>query len=150
MHRKRKQIFDDWADAIRCIKKGETVRRLKAKDGSIPTHPVVEVPPLDEATVLRQCIAWLRGRKIVCNRHDVGAGDFGNGYATYGIKGGGDIIGLLSNGIHFEIECKNGKGGRLSKWQQKRMRDIRDSNGYYFVVHGLAELEYYWNVYCLG
>ena len=66
-----------------------------------------------------------------------------SGFYSYGIKDGGDIQGLLSNGIHFEIECKRGKGGRLSKGQQKRMREIQESNGLYFVVHGVPELEYY-------
>lgn len=67
-----------------------------------------------------------------------------SGYYSYGIRGAGDIIGELQNGMHFEIECKRGSGGRLSLEQQKRMRDVSQiREGYYFVVHGVEELEYY-------
>lgn len=87
---------------------------------------------------------WLRKHGIMCNRNNTGAGQMGtSGFYSYGIKNGGDIIGLLPTGQHFEIEVKRGKGGRLSKGQQKRMQDIRANNGLYFVVHGLSELEHY-------
>lgn len=133
----------DYFDAFKCVQKGIKVKRSGAKDGSIATHPVIPVPDIPEREVLAECLKWLKKHKILCNRHDSGAGDVsGAGYATYGIKGAGDIIGLLPNGIHFEIECKRGKGGRLSKKQQKRHEDIQNNSGYYFVVHGVEELEY--------
>ncbi|KKK92188.1 hypothetical protein LCGC14_2705410, partial [marine sediment metagenome] len=66
----------------------------------------------------------------------------GPGHARYGIKGAGDIIGVLS-GVHFEVECKKGKGGRLSVNQQKRMRDVRAAGGVYQVVHGIPEMGHY-------
>ena len=113
-----------------------------AKDGSIPTHPVLLCPPLLERDVLKQCISWLKIRRVYCNRHDCGAGDMGHGFAVYGIKGAGDIIGLLPNGKHFEIECKKGAGGRLSKDQIKRKKKITNNNGLYFVVHGVEELSF--------
>lgn len=118
-----------------------------AKDGSIPTHPVIPVPPLLEAEVLKECLSWFKVRRIYCTRHDCGAGDFGYGYAVYGIKGAGDIIGLLPNGRHFEIETKKGKGGRQATEQQDRQRDVRENNGLYFIVHGVEELEYYMKEY---
>jgi len=134
----------DYFDAFKCIQAGKKVKRSGAKDGSIPTHSVVPVPDLSESVVLKDCLAWLKKHHVFCNRHDVGAGDVsGAGYATYGIKSAGDIIGLLPYGIHFEIECKRGSGGRLSKGQQKRMKDIRANNGIYLVIHGTEELAYY-------
>lgn len=135
--------IDDCFTAFKCISGDKSVKRSGAKDGSIPTKPIVPVPDWSEADVLFECIVWLKHHCVFCNRHDVGAGDFGYGYAIYGIKGAGDIIGLLRNGQHFEIEVKKGKGGRLSKGQQKRMRDIRVNNGLYFIVHGIAELVHY-------
>lgn len=142
-HRTKTDKIKDQYDAFKCIRDGKPVKRFGAKDGSIQTKPVVPVPDLPEKEVLVECLRWLRLHHVFHNRHDVGAGDFGYGYATYGIKGAGDIIGILSNGVHFEIECKKGKGGRLSKGQQKRLENIRKNNGIYLVVHGLSELEYY-------
>lgn len=143
--RTKTQKLDDQYTAYKCMKNKQPVKRSRAKDGSVPTHPVVEVNSfVTEKGVLKDCLTWLKRHRIYCNRHDCGSGDIaGAGRATYGIKGAGDIIGLLLNGIHFEIECKAGKGGRLSAKQQKRMLDIQNNGGLYFVVHGLPELEHY-------
>ncbi len=141
--RTKKQKFQGIYDAYNCIKQGTTVKRSQAKDGSIATKPVVECPNIPEATVLQECLAWFKARGIFCNRHDCGAGDLGHGYATYGIKGAGDIIGVLRSGIHFEVECKKGKGGRLSAIQRQRWHDVHETNGLYLVIHGVEELEHY-------
>ena len=142
--RTRKQIYNDYSDAIKAMKEDKPVKRHGTKDGSIPTHPIMVVPAYPESEVLKFCLVWLRRHGILCNRNNVGAGAVGiSGYYSYGIRGAGDIVGLLPNGKHFEIECKAGKGGRLSLAQQKRMSNIRDNNGLYFVVHGIEELEYY-------
>jgi len=139
--------FRDLANAVTQMRNGEPVRRIGARDGSIPTHPVVPVDlSLSEKEVLKDCMAWLKKHHIMHNRHD--AGTFQNRFgqwATYGILGSGDIHGMLRHhdGKHYEIECKRGKGGRLSKDQQKRMRDLRYNNALYFVVHGLEELIFY-------
>ncbi len=110
-----------------------------AKDGSILTRAVVPCPDLPEREVLKQCLSWLKARRVFCDRHDCGSG---SGHARYGIKGAGDIIGVQC-GVHFEIEVKRGKGGRLSKGQQERMTSVRAAGGVYEVIHGLPELEYY-------
>jgi len=83
---------------------------------------------------------------VLADRLNVGAGHLEGTerFHTYGIPGAGDIIGLLPNGRHFEIECKAGKGGRLSKKQQERREKILNSNGIYVIIHGTNELEYYW------
>lgn len=143
--RTKAEKIADCYTAYECLKEGKPVKRSGAKDGSVPTHPVVDVPDLPESEVLKECLAWLKQHGIYCSRNNVGAGDLtGRGYyASYGIKNGGDIIGLTSSGQHFEIEIKRGKGGRLSKGQQKRQRNILDNNGIYLVSHGVEELEYY-------
>jgi len=142
--RSRKEIYGDYAKAIGAIRKGQPVKRGCAKDGSIPTHPMFDKTDWTEAGVLKACIHWLRARGLVADRNNVGTGVMStSGVHSYGIKGGGDIIGLLKNGRHFEVECKAGKGGRLSKNQRQRMYDIQTSNGLYFVVHSLEELKYY-------
>lgn len=144
--RTKSQKCKDLYDAFRCLREGKPVKREGTKDGSIPTHPVVPCPDVLEYQVKRGCLSWLRRHNIFCDGHDAGTlqnsqGDWG----AYGIKGSGDIHGMLRNhgGKHFEIECKRGGGGRLSLEQQKRMRDVIGNNGLYFVVHGVEELEYY-------
>ena len=138
------QKLNDCYTAYRAMKEGKPMKRQGAKDGSILTHPVVPVTNLLESQVLVLCKDWLKQHNILCNRNNVGAGQVGeSGYYSYGIRGAGDIIGLLKTGQHFEIECKRGAGGRLSLEQRKRMRKIRENNGLYFVVHGVEELEYY-------
>ena len=143
--RSKDQKCSDYFDAFKAIQEGRKVKRSGTKDGSIPTHPVVPVSvSLSEAKILKNCIKWLKAKHILANRNNVGCGMVGeSGYYSYGIIGGGDIIGCLPNGQHFEIECKRGKGGRLSMRQQKRMRKVRKNNGIYYVIHGLPELEYY-------
>lgn len=137
----RTQKLADCHTAYQAAKQGQRPTR-QAKDGSIPTHPVVPVKGLPEAEVLAECLKWLKQYRVFCDRHDCGSG---HGHAIYGIKDSGDIHGYLSNGQGFEIECKHGRGGRLSIGQQKRMVDVRATNGLYFVVHGVEEL-----VHCLG
>lgn len=141
------QKFNDLANVIGQIRRGEKVKRIGAKDGSIPTHPVVLVRcPYPECDVVHDCLVWLRKHHIFCNRHDAATLQNNRGqYGTYGIKGSGDIHGMLKNnwGKHFEIECKRGSGGTLSEGQQKRMKQVRDNEGLYFVVHGVEELIYY-------
>lgn len=142
--RTKRQKFADFFDAFKAIRENKKVKRSQAKDGSIATHPIVPVGLYTEASVLRFCLEWLKHRHIFCNRHDTGTFQNIRGeWGTYGIRGAGDIIGLLPTGQHFEIEIKRGKGGRLSESQQKRMRNIQANNGLYFVVHGVEELEYY-------
>lgn len=141
--RTKAEQFADIYDAWKHWAGDGPPKRSGAKDGSIPTHPVVKVYPYSEHIVLKACLRWFDVAHILCNRNNVGAGQMGeSGYYSYGIKDAGDIVGLLPNGKHFEIEVKRGKGGRLSKGQQKRMCDIKNNNGIYLVVHGVEELAY--------
>ncbi len=137
-----------YARLAHAARTGEPPAKVR-KDGSVATKPVVWCSDVPERDVVKGCISWLRVHRIFCDRHDAGAGDFGRGYAIYGIRGAGDIIGLLPDGTHLEIECKHSRGGRLSKGQQKRMKDIRENSGIYLVVHGISELEYYDTIFSL-
>ena len=136
----KKQKLADCHTVYEAAKAGVKPNRHQAKDGSIPTHPVVSVLDLPEAEVLKWCLRWLKARRVFHDRHDCGSG---SGHARYGIKGAGDIIGILPDGHHFEIETKAGKGGRLSDAQRWRMADVRATGGLYFVVHGVEELVHY-------
>lgn len=121
------------------------MKRSIAKDGSIPTHPVVEVAPnMLEKMVLKYCLVWLKTHHIMANRHDAATLQNDRGqYGTYGIIGAGDIIGILPGGRHFEIETKRSDGGRLSLEQQERQAKVIAAGGMYIVVHGVNELEFY-------
>lgn len=113
-----------------------------AKDGSIPTHSVVQCPDLPEegdGGVKDLCYKWLISRRFLCNKHACGRKDG----VLYGIKHSGDIHGYLHDGRGFEIECKRGRGGKLSKGQQERMLAVRKAGGAYVVVHGVPEINYY-------
>lgn len=134
----------DLAVAIRQIRDGTPVKRETRRDGSLLTSPIIPVPDKVEADVLSECLTWFKRKNILCDRNNTGSGTLGaSGFYHYGIKNGGDIIGVLPNGIHFEVECKRGKGGSWSAGQQKRCQDIVSNNGLYFIVHGVEELEIY-------
>ncbi len=145
--RTKKLIFADYGDAIKCIHRGIKVKRSTYKDGSIPTYSEYPVDETKlEAEVKSDCVTWLRQHHVFCNPH--GCGSFINERGQqrmYGIKNSGDIHGILKNnwGKHFEIECKRGSGGKQSKGQQQRMKDVHGNNGLYFIVHGVQELAYY-------
>ena len=115
------------------------------KDGGIPTKPIITCDDVLESVVTDECNRWLDAHRIVYDRNNCGTGDIdGTGRRfAYGIKGGGDIIGVLPCGTHFEIEYKRGKGGVLSIDQQERRDKIRASNGIYLVIHGVAELKHF-------
>ncbi len=146
-HQTKKQKFNDLANTIGQVRRGEKVKRIGAKDGSIRTHPVVFIAnPQLERIVLIQCLLWLKKNHVFSNRHDSGSFQNDRGqWGSYGIIGSGDIHGMLKNnwGKHFEIECKRGSGGRLSVGQQKRMKQVHDNGGLYYICHGVEELEHY-------
>ena len=135
----------DYYDAYKCIREGQKVKRSGRKDGSIKTIPTVLCPDVPERDVLKSCMNALKRLGLVHNRNNVGAGaingrDGEHSYFSYGMKSAGDIVGLFKSGIHFEVEAKRGRGGTLSYAQQKRMQQIRESNGVYIVAHSAEEM----------
>jgi hypothetical protein len=143
MKNPKSKTFSRIATAYHQLKAGG--RPHVTGDGSIPTAPCVPVVEQPEAAVLQECLDWLKQNRIWARRMNVGKGTLGRtGFFTYGIVGSADITGILRNGgRRLEIECKAGKGGRLSIDQQKFRRDILDNNGVYLIVHGVEELEYF-------
>lgn len=108
----------------------------------IQTKPTIPCEDVLEHDVLKDCMSWLRKRKIVADRNNVGMFRVpGSGMCRFGIKFGGDIMGLLPNGRHLEVEAKRGRGGKLSVGQQERRKKILMNNGVYLVVHSAEELE---------
>ena len=148
--RTTKQKNADNYQAYQCLTQGKPVKRTGAKDGSKPVHPVCPVDPdKTEDEVLKDCLAWLTKQRIFHDRHDVGGANIaGAGFAVYGIKGAGDIIGINRNGLHFEIETKRGKGGRWKEDQQKRCEEVRATKGIYLLISGVEELIFYDRTYC--
>lgn len=147
----RAQKYNDLANAVKQMREGKPVKRIGRKDGSIVTKPVVPVRcPYPEKDVLHDCLVWLRRHHIFCNRHDAGTFQNSRGqWGAYGIKGSGDIHGMLKRhgGKHFEIECKHGGGGHLSLDQQKRMRNVLANDSLYFICHGVEELAHFMRGY---
>ena len=147
------QKFNDLANAIGQMRRGEPVKRIGTKDGSIRTHSVVPVDSKKlEHEVLADCLSWLKKHHVFCQRHDAGTFQNDRGqWGTYGILNSGDIHGILKRhphcGRHFEIETKRGSGGTLSVGQQKRMKQVHDNGGMYFVCHGVEELEHFMQEY---
>jgi len=142
--RPRVLIYADLADAVKCMRENKKPKRSTNKDGSINTKPFFIVDPQLEKDVLKECIAWLRKRGCVADRLDAGSACMDNGQIyRYGIIGAGDIIGILPNGIHFEVECKRSTGGKWSISQQRRKKKIECNNALYFIVHSLIELQHY-------
>jgi len=140
MESKKQKLAE--AHTLYTAKKAGTKPRRGTKDGSIPTHPVVPCPDLPEEGkdgVKDVCYKWLIARRFLCNKHACGKKDG----RLYGIKGSGDIHGYLHDGRGFEIECKRGRGGYQQKNQQERMNAVRKTGGVYAVIHGVPELEYY-------
>lgn len=135
---KKRDLFD----AYKCLREGRKVKRSGRKDGGVPTHPTLPCANAPEAIVLENCLRALKQLGLVHNRNNVGTGIIsGSGQIySYGVKNAGDILGMFRNGIHFEIECKHGKGGVLSQGQQIRMKQVRDSNGVYIIAHSSAEM----------
>ena len=131
--RTKKQIFSAYHDHI--------LQKPNIKK-PIQTHPTIPCEDVLEHVVLSDCMSWLKKRRIVCDRNNVGMFTVpGSGMCRFGIKFGGDIIGCLPSGRHYEVECKRGRGGSLSIGQQERRKKVLMDNGVYLVVHSVYELE---------
>lgn len=132
---------------LKQIAAGKTPRI--AKDGSVPTHPLVPCPDVPERDVLQEVGDSINHYyHLRMKRLNNGAGKFEDSpnYCSYGIEGGGDFLGWTTEGRHIEIECKRGAGGRLSKEQQNRFDECWKDSAIFIVIHGLAELDYFHNI----
>lgn len=142
MRQTKRVKFARLAQGIGNIRMGRRPMPKIHKDGSVSTRPCVPCPPLPENEVMEITHEWLTRHGCTVDRLNNGAGhlDGSPNYGVYGIKGGGDWLGMLPNGRHLEVECKKGEGGLQSKAQFKRMMRVRRGNGVYVIIHGEPEL----------
>ncbi len=114
-----------------------------AKDGSIPTHPVVPCDDVLEDAVSKDVSDWLKAHRVVFWRSNVGTmvSPDGKRRHRYGVLGAGDFCGILSSGIYFEIECKRGRGGHWRESQQDHAKLVLTTPAIYVIVHSVEELE---------
>lgn len=111
----------------------------------IRTKPMFEKTDKREKVVQDECLTWLKTRRILAMRNNVGFGSIGGDgrMYQYGIKFAADIICCLPGGLYCEIECKHGKGGTWSIGQQEHAEKVKAVGGLYYVVHGTDELDHY-------
>lgn len=70
----------------------------------------------------------------------------GNGYlrkAPEGSKGIGDIVGVLSDGTHFEIDVKTGRD-KASPYQLKHADEVHRRHGLYLFAKTFDDFEKQW------
>lgn len=138
--------FKRLAQGIANIREGRRPMPSIRTDGSMTTKPRVPCPDVPESEVSEGVLEWLTRHGCTVDRLNNGAGQLVNKngslseFQQFGIKGGGDYIGMLPDGRHLEVECKKGSGGRLSKAQCKRLMRVRNGGGIYVYVHGVPEL----------
>ena len=118
----------------------ELITGITTEKKVIRTKPTYKAN-VAEKIVLKECLHWLRTRRILAERNNTGFGDLsGIGHMyRYGIKDAGDIIGCVY-GKYFEVECKHGHGGTWSPGQQERKRKVEAAGGLYFLAHSVDEL----------
>ena len=105
--------------------------RKKRKRTKTRTHP--------ETQLVHDCLVWLKEHKIFAFRQNTGTLWVGNCPISYGLKGAGDITGLLPNGLRLEIECKVGYN-KQSQVQKDFQTKIEKNKGIYLLVYSVEEL----------
>ena len=95
-----------------------------------------KLPELSEAELQKETLKSLSKLGIYHWRNNTGR----KHNLMFGVKGGGDILGLLKNGKFLSIEVKN-RLGKQSPAQIKFMDIINKNNGLAVCIHTLEELE---------
>ncbi|HUW45787.1 MAG TPA: hypothetical protein VMW50_08325 [Dehalococcoidia bacterium] len=93
-----------------------------------------------EATVLKECKAFLKKVGIFAWRNNTGVFQMGSRYIGFGTKGSSDIIGICPDGKFLAIEVKRRVGGKQSPDQEWFQANIEANNGVYLLVHSADEL----------
>ena len=98
-----------------------------------------------EGGLVKACLAYLKVRGIFAWRNNSRVlpleGKGGRkGLYRFGVKGGGDIFGVLPGGRFLSIECKTAKG-KTSLDQEAWMNEVNDQGGLARVVRSIEELE---------
>ena len=92
-----------------------------------------------ESEILRACLAYLDECGILAWRNNSGRTKIGPRWVSFGLKGSGDILGILPDGRFLSVECKTASG-RVSPDQESFMDKVRASGGVALVVHSAEEL----------
>ena len=139
----KQDVGGAYARLIKERRTGKSVKKGR-KDGGLPTKPLpfLEFVAKPESIVLKECVDWFKKHGYGAKRMNNGAGDFGGGFRSFGIKGAGDIM-VIKNGRHIEIECKKGKGGVQSKSQQKHQKWLEHNGASYLIIHDVSELDFH-------
>lgn len=96
----------------------------------------------DEATVLKECMFFLKRCGIYHWRQNTGAFQTKNGgYFRSSMPGVSDILGILPDGRFLAVECKRENGGVLSNHQKEFLSNIAGNKGIAVVVRNAQELE---------
>ncbi len=86
---------------------------------------------------------YLRARRIFHWRQNSGAFMAGSGrwVRCCSIRGVSDILGVLPDGRFLAVECKRGRGGRVSPEQSEFLANVNANGGVGIVVQSVEELE---------
>jgi hypothetical protein len=99
---------------------------------------------MKEAEVLRQCMQYLKMKKVVFWRSNTGAARFGASesarYVRFGVPGVSDVIGLLPpTGRMLALEIKS-QTGRVRKEQTAFLKNVTAAGGLALVIRDVREL----------
>lgn len=90
---------------------------------------------LSEHEIQKQILEYLRLKGIFYWRQNTGR----KHYMQFGLKGQGDITGLLKTGQRFEIEVKDHKG-KQSLEQKQFQEMIEKNNGIYILARSIDDV----------
>jgi hypothetical protein len=94
-----------------------------------------------ETDLVKSCLEWLSYHGIYCWRNNT-AGIYSKksgGYFFHGMRGVGDIVGILPDGRFLSVECKVGTN-KPTEHQTEFMKKIAENNGVAIWVSSLDEL----------
>lgn len=94
----------------------------------------------DEATVLQECLSYLKAMNIYAWRQNTGCAKVGKRFIRFSQKGVSDILGITKDGRFLAVECKREKGGILSDDQKTFLFNITKNGGVAIVVNSLESL----------
>jgi predicted component of type VI protein secretion system len=93
-----------------------------------------------ETYIVSECLEWLAVNGIFAWRNNTGAIKVEGRFIKYGKIGSADILGVLPDGRHLEIECKTETGTQEPE-QIIHERKVKKNNGVYLLVRSLKELQ---------
>ncbi len=95
-----------------------------------------------ETDIVSECLEWLAINRIFAWRNNTGAIKVDGRFIKYGKIGSADILGVLPDGRHLEVECKTETGTQKPE-QKIHQRMVEKNNGVYLLVRSLEEMKDY-------